>query len=501
MKILVTAKFLKGTAEEGGSGRYYKTLIDGLKEAGHEVVHSGECDLIICSHREPFAAIKDNPAPKVFISHGLINDEAFQLGADRYVSVSEEVRQFRLKTMGIDSLVIGQPIDIHERKWPSSKLEKILIIRKETPDPDHFEWLSEKYEVRISDQSIPIEDQIDWADMCITLGRGVLESFAQGKPVIVADARSYIGALGDGYVGWNNVLELAKCNFSGRRYRYQITREWLEGELNKYDPVDGIMLHKYVEKNHDVKKIILQLLESGSVAKQEMTKDMTNGKVGWGVMVNDKMRLDMVLARSELPGAVHVVYNPDSAAKGLNKLLDIIEAEGNDIAVLTHQDMHYRAGWLAIAKEQLSQLPDSWVVAGIIGKDMEGLICGMFHDMRIPLLFTTSHIHSFPHPASCMDECCIIVNLKSGFRFDESMEGFDLYGTLCVLQTWEMGGTAWIIDAFAEHYCMRSFDWHPDQLFLDNYKWLYERFKGISRLDSTVIGMSEADIKFATSAA
>jgi len=230
---------------------------------------------------------------------------------------------------------------------------------------------------------------------------------------------------------------------------------------------------------------------------------MTKEKLAFGVMVNNLLRLDMVLRQSDIDPAIscHTIKNPDSATTGLNKLLDIMEAEGDDIAILTHQDMYYRNGWVDSVKAQLSQLPDSWVVAGIIGKDNEGLMCGIFHDMRIPGLFKTDHIHTFPHPACCMDECCIIVNLKSGFRFDETLEGFDLYGTLCVLQAWEMGGTAWIIDAFAEHYCMRSFDWAPDELFLKNYKWLYERFKGISRLDSTVIGMSEEDIKFATSAA
>lgn len=502
VKILVTAKFI---GDGGGSGRYMQTLIDGLVEEGHEVTgttqpQNGDYDLIICSHRDQFQAIKDNPAQKVFVSHGLINDEAFQLGADRYVSVSEEVRQFRLKSIGIDSEVVPQPIKILERKWPSSNLEKILIIRRYKIEDDPFEWLFEKYDVRISDPSTPIEDQIDWADLCITLGRGALESFAQGKPVIVADARDYIGVVGDGYVTWRNIEEIATCNFSGRRYRHPITRQWLEGELAKYNAADSVMLHKYVSRNHDVKKVIPLLLDGKKQVKVENKRDMTHSKVGWGVMVNDKMRLDMVLKQSQIKGNVHVVYNPDSATKGLNKLLETLEGEGNDVAILTHQDMYYRAGWLDIVKEQLSQLPDSWVVAGIIGKDMEGLICGMFHDMRFPLLFRTDHIHEFPHPACCFDECCIIVNLSKGFRFDEAMEGFDLYGTLCVLQAWEMGGTAWIIDAFAEHYCMRPFDWCPDKLFLDNYKWLHDRFKGIQRLDSTVIGMSEDDLKFAVSA-
>jgi len=230
----------------------------------------------------------------------------------------------------------------------------------------------------------------------------------------------------------------------------------------------------------------------------------TEDKIAFGVMVNDLQRLDMCLKQSEIKGDMHFIKTPESATKGLNKLLNIIDAEGSDIAVLTHQDMFYRHGWIEQVQNQLAKLPDNWIVAGIIGKDNQGIICGKFHDMRIPLLFNTTHIHEFPHPACCFDECCIIVNMKSGFRFDETMDGFDLYGTLAVIQAYEMGGTAWIIDAFAEHYCMRQFTWAPDETFKKNYKWLHDRFNEIGRVDSTAIGLPKETvdrIAFMTSAA
>jgi len=120
---------------------------------------------------------------------------------------------------------------------------------------------------------------------------------------------------------------------------------------------------------------------------------------------------------------------------------------------------------------------------------MKGNICGKLHDMRIAPHFNTSNLHEFPHFAACFDECVIIVNLKKRFRFDETLKGFDLYGTMCVLQTWEQGGTAWILDAFAEHYCMRPFTWFPDKQFQQNFQWLHERFPNAPRIDSTVLGV------------
>lgn len=212
-------------------------------------------------------------------------------------------------------------------------------------------------------------------------------------------------------------------------------------------------------------------------------------RVSFGVLCNDIMRLDMVFRQSILEGSAHTIKMPETATKGLNKLLAIMEEEGAEIGVLAHQDMYFRQGWVDQMQAQLAKLPESWVVAGIIGKDMEGKICGRVHDMRIPLHFSTSH--EFPHPASCFDECCIIVNLKKGFRFDEGLPGFDLYGTLCVLQAKEMGGTAWVIDAFAEHYCMRSFSWYPDKKFEDCFKWIHRRFPNADRIDTTVLGVPE----------
>ena len=212
-------------------------------------------------------------------------------------------------------------------------------------------------------------------------------------------------------------------------------------------------------------------------------------KISYGVLVNDIHRLDMVFRQSAIDGSAHTIKMPETACKGLNKLLGIMEGEGADIGVLAHQDMFFRKGWADQMKSQIAVLPESWIVAGVIGKDMEGKICGRIHDMRIPLHFSTNH--EYPHPASCFDECCIIVNLKKGFRFDEGLCGFDLYGTLAVLQAKEMGGTAWMLDAFCEHYCTRSLQYFPDKEFEKCFKWIHKRFPNADRIDTTVMGVEK----------
>ena len=215
-------------------------------------------------------------------------------------------------------------------------------------------------------------------------------------------------------------------------------------------------------------------------------------KYAFGVLVNDMMRLDMVLRQSQLDSTIscHTIKMPTSATNGLNKLLDVIEVEGAEVAILTHQDMYYRNGWLEQVDEQLNLLPEDWIVAGVVGKDIEGRYVGKFHDMRTPSHFNRKDI-TYPSPAICVDECCIIINMKKGFRFDETLDGFDLYGTMAICLAWEMGGSAWVIDAFCEHYCTRPFDWMPDKTFEERFMWIHRRFPNALHIDTTVLGVPQ----------
>ncbi len=475
MKILVTANKISGKTKEGGSGRFMRCVIDELIEQGHEIVKNAEetCDLVICSH-DIDETIK---ARKVFISHGIVDAEKFLAGADKYVSISEEVKQLNY-IRGFNSEIIKQPIKILKQKKINDTLKNILIIRNiNVLLYDPFGFLSDKYNVRYSDPDVPIEAQIKEADLCITLGRGALESMAQGVPVLIADNRNYIGPVGDGYVTEINIDEIAKNNFSGRRFKIPLTEKWIQSELNKYNPNDSSFLHDYVSKNHNVKNIVKEYLKEDAVEQLKST-------IAFGCIYNNIKRLDLILMKSNIGNIpCFTVFDPETATQGLNTLLDTIDKSGATIGILTHSDMHYKQHWLPQFQKQIEKLPKDWVIAGIVGKDEDGKLCGRFHDMSSPLWIVSDH--KFPVRCSCIDECTIIVNMKSGFRFEE-MEGFDLYGTYACLRANEIG-SAWIIDAWAEHYCTRFFgQWEPNATFKKMWNWIYNRFPE-KRLESTVL--------------
>ena len=265
MRILVTAYHVSGDVSGGGSSRFMKCVVDTLLAMGHEVIATADVhsqinvqyDIIICSH--VLSIIQANPSWKVNIAHGIIGDEYMIPGADRYIAISEEVREFN-EERGYVSEVIGQPIPIGKYAAPSKNLKKILVIGKSLSE---FAFLSERYEVRMSDPAVPIEKQIKWADLCITLGRGALESMALGTPVLVADNRHYIGSVGDGYLTTENIKEVASCNFSGRKFRIPLSQEWIEEEVSKYNPAGSRDLYEYVKENHDALKVVEQYLERG----------------------------------------------------------------------------------------------------------------------------------------------------------------------------------------------------------------------------------------------
>ena len=273
------------------------------------------------------------------------------------------------------------------------------------------------------------------------------------------------------------------------------------GHEHVWIPADIIELIRWMKNETGVRWEVVQVHNEDDkvgngftvvIRKKANRHDASTGtKFSFGVLVNDIMRLDLVFRQSQLDPSIpcHTIKMPDSAAKGLNKLLGVIEAEGADIAILAHQDMYFRHGWIDQVEGQLKNLPEDWVIAGPIGKDMDGKYCGKFHDMRTPSHFIGRH--NYPHPASCFDECVLIVNLKKGFRFDQRLNGFDLYGTMAVLQTWKMGGSAWVIDAFCEHYCMRPFTWAPDKAFEESFLWLHKRFPSAPRIDTTVLGVPQ----------
>jgi hypothetical protein len=99
---------------------------------------------------------------------------------------------------------------------------------------------------RIADPlSMPYE--INKADLVFTLGRGIVETMMCGRIPIVFD---YTG--GDGMVTPDKLEEMARCNFSGRRYGRNFSRESLSDEIALYDVANAPLLRQWALDNCSV---------------------------------------------------------------------------------------------------------------------------------------------------------------------------------------------------------------------------------------------------------
>lgn len=194
-------------------------------------------------------------APMVYLSHGTIPAQeqppSLDINISRFLAVSEEVRD-NLVRQGVSAqrVAILRNFSDPDRFAPTTALRdkprNVLVLSNYFygQSKEIIEEACRKTGVRLSvigaqNKAVwKVERQINKADLVITLGKGVLESMSCGRAVIVF-GMSVDSWWGDGMVTKDNVSELAKNNFSGRRYKRKFDVDGLVAEVERYDPEMG----------------------------------------------------------------------------------------------------------------------------------------------------------------------------------------------------------------------------------------------------------------------
>lgn len=266
MKILLSTFSLERRA---GSETWTVTMYNELNKLGHDVdirVCSSEInnlvpfgcdkkkqyDLAIINHNKCLIELSSwNIKKRIFTSHGVKPDlEQPVKGADVYVSVSEEVQE-NLKLKGFDSVVIRNPIDTEyfTEVKPNDKLKTILWMNNREPSIDLIKEVSKGYDFRIqTGWRDRVKENIQWADIVMTAGRGIYESLSCGKNAIVVN---WFGC--DGIVTEENIYKLREKNCSGRVNNKFWPPERLREEFHKYNPNRN--MRPYIIKNNNIKTI------------------------------------------------------------------------------------------------------------------------------------------------------------------------------------------------------------------------------------------------------
>lgn len=263
MKILLSNYSLEHLA---GSETWSMTMFHHLVKMGHDVdvfvsslgentLIPAECckdkayDLAIINHNKCLHELSDwNIKRRVFTSHGVFPALERPIpGADIYVSVSEEV-QATLKKHWFESVIIRNPIDTDyfTPVKPNKELENILWMNNRKPMLDVIELASYGYNYRTQWGSRPgVKENIQWADLVVSSGRGIYEALSCGKNAMVAN---WCGC--DGIVTGETMLELRKKNCSGRTHKEYWDTERIREEFNKYDPERD--LRPYILENNNI---------------------------------------------------------------------------------------------------------------------------------------------------------------------------------------------------------------------------------------------------------
>lgn len=205
--------------------------------------------------------------PMIFLSHGVLLPQAFievppsiDVNIQKYIAVSEEVKDnlvlnHRVSPKNVE--VVRNFVNVN-RFFPQSEISErpkvVLFISNLFASKvyrtikDACKKLNLKLNIVGKTKKVPnIEDYINQADIVVSLGRGILEGMACGRAAIVYD---YQG--GDGMISEENITEIRKHNFSGRRFKKNYGVTDLIQEIKKYEKCMGKINREIILKDYSV---------------------------------------------------------------------------------------------------------------------------------------------------------------------------------------------------------------------------------------------------------
>lgn len=222
-------------------------------------------DLAILNHHPTLRALRNAKLKRVVgVCHGVMPGLEWPVfGADAYVAVSEEVRDF----IPVKSTVLLNPIE-HERfkgsRQLNSSIQRVGVLSNhpsatrdivaEACELIGAEFKTSGMVTAEGDTNRP-EDLFEWADVVVGVGRVALEALSAGRNVYCMDQNG-----SDGMITRANFHELSYANWSGRIHKRWPTPKQLAEEMtNTYDPARN--LRDLVIESHDPALIASKFLD------------------------------------------------------------------------------------------------------------------------------------------------------------------------------------------------------------------------------------------------
>lgn len=298
MKILLSNNHF---SEVGGSEIWVYNMAVSLNELGHEVdmfINEGVCrnsnifmnqdqfndnvnvftvnppikkyDLIIANHTSTINKLLNFYSPDIMIQtcHGTIPAlEQPHPVLKNFVSVSEEI-QYHLHEKQKKSIVIPNSIncDLFKSQKPINKnLQSVLSLAQDLKAVNIAKKACDILNVKLEHRSkfhkhtLSLQDEINKADLIISVGRGALEGLSCGRNVISLDSRYYYTSVPIGYGILNSEEKIRRAmldNCTGRKDGQEFSAESLVNEMQKYKTEYGELGRNFIVNNLNIKNAI-----------------------------------------------------------------------------------------------------------------------------------------------------------------------------------------------------------------------------------------------------
>ena len=292
MNIIVANHWLK---KLGGSECYTYALALELRRQGHHVrfftFENGKVskklletgitpyrfgflpDLILANHHTTVSYFRSRyPHTKIIQTiHGTTPKlEQPSADANFYVAISLEIEGYLRKKYGLESKVIYNGIDCMRfaRKNPTNRtLKSVLSLSHSYELNDKLSKLFNRNNIdfislnKYKNPVWNIEDYINKADMVISIGRGVYESMACGRAVLVLDKRPYQGLMGDGFLTPELVRDSLSHNCSGRWLKRTDVERMIDEAISHYSLHNPTYNRIFALKNLNIEEQAAKYLE------------------------------------------------------------------------------------------------------------------------------------------------------------------------------------------------------------------------------------------------
>ncbi|HVE59668.1 MAG TPA: hypothetical protein VNB22_22850 [Pyrinomonadaceae bacterium] len=181
-----------------------------------------------------------------------------------------------------------------------------------------------------------------------------------------------------------------------------------------------------------------------------------------------------------------------SAAATYNALLKKLNTE---FAVFAHQDVYFPAGWAELVLDQIDDLNNrgiEWLTLGCAGTGRDGKIAGHVWSSSINRLIGKNF--ESPVEAQSLDELVLIVNTGHGYKFDENLPGYHLYGTDIVQSGLKSGLKSFVINA----PCIHNDKPKPilGRDYLEAYKYMQKKWRSELRIQTTVMPLDKTTFHY-----